>query len=120
MITKELVDYIRSSLASGKTQESISQTLISQGWLFVDIQEGFRIINQPNLPNEVPVIKKKKHTIIKIIFLIFMFLIGLGIARVFTFTQNIYLSFKQGDLSSIISNNESFKFLFDLLSKYNK
>lgn len=47
MTKPELVNYIRQQITAGVTQESISATLITQGWHANEIAEGFLMINTP-------------------------------------------------------------------------
>ncbi len=117
MVTQELLTYIRSALAGGQTQEIITQTLISQGWLFADIQEGFRLtsptpitpVNPVNygpapvvVTNPTP-IKKKRSFFGRLFFLIFLFLLGFGISSGIFIGLNFYKSFKEGKLLNDIS-----------------
>lgn len=45
MITKELIDFIKLSKAEGKNDEEIKSVLLKNGWLNLDVEEGFRAIN---------------------------------------------------------------------------
>ncbi len=44
MVTNELISYIKTEQAKGTTREQITQTLVSQGWVASDIEQGFTMV----------------------------------------------------------------------------
>lgn len=50
MVTQELLDYIKTALASGQSREAIMQTLIQNGWEAADAQEGLTAVTGEPIP----------------------------------------------------------------------
>lgn len=51
MITKELIEYIKKSKSTGKTEEELKSTLLSTGWTTADLEEAFKqILVNENIP----------------------------------------------------------------------
>lgn len=47
MVNQQLLDYIKQQIQQGTSNEKIKQSLITNGWQTVDIEEAFNSINQP-------------------------------------------------------------------------
>ncbi len=73
MFDQKVVDYIKISLAQGKTKEEIYKELLEQGWTIEIIQENFNAINIEQENEDT-----SKRTI-RIILLIGAILVGAGI-----------------------------------------
>jgi len=50
MVTQELLNYIKTQQSHGFSREDITQSLITQGWQTIDINEAFNQ-SQPQTPN---------------------------------------------------------------------
>lgn len=50
MVTQELLDYIKTALASGQSREAITQALIQNGWAAGDVQEGLTAVTGEVVP----------------------------------------------------------------------
>lgn len=73
MIDQKVVDYIKTSLAQGKTKEELYKELLSQGWTIEVIQENFNAIGTEQEKEDT-----SKKTI-RIIVTIAAVLVGAGI-----------------------------------------
>lgn len=73
MIDQKVVDYIKTSLAQGKTKEELYKELLSQGWTIEIIQENFNAIGTEQEKEDT-----SKKTI-RIIVTIAAVLVGAGI-----------------------------------------
>lgn len=73
MIDQRVIDYIKISLAQGKTKEELYKELLGQGWTIEDIQENFNVINTEQEKEDT--FKKT----IRIIVTIGVILVGAGI-----------------------------------------
>lgn len=73
MIDQKVVEYIKTSLAQGKTKEELYQELLEQGWTIEVIQENFNAINVEQDKEDI-----SKRTI-RIIVTIGAVLVGAGI-----------------------------------------
>ncbi len=73
MIDQKVVDYIKTSLAQGRTKEELYKELLGQGWTIEVIQENFNAINAEQEKEDT-----SKRTI-RIIVTIGAILVGAGI-----------------------------------------
>ncbi len=54
-MTPQLIEYIKSALASGQSREIITQALVQNGWKVEDIEQGFSNVATPTLVYSAPV-----------------------------------------------------------------
>lgn len=54
MVTPQLIDYIKTQLNNGFSRQDITQSLITQGWQSVDINEAFNQSQPPTANNPTP------------------------------------------------------------------
>jgi len=64
MINQKVVDYIKASLAQGKTKEELYKALLDQGWTIEVIQENFNAIGAEQGKEDIS--KKTVHIIVTI------------------------------------------------------
>ncbi|MCX6795335.1 MAG: hypothetical protein NT165_01200 [Candidatus Falkowbacteria bacterium] len=80
MVTTELLDFIRKSLATGQQEEQIRATLTGAGWVTNDIDEGFKRVGSvvPNQNAPITIVNKSKKKILIISAIIAIFLLAGG------------------------------------------
>jgi hypothetical protein len=84
MITKELIEYIKSERALSKSDDTIKQNLLAGGgWGLSDIEQAFQSLNQGETPIPTIVPKKENPTFSFILSFLFAFISGALIFTIF-------------------------------------
>lgn len=108
MVTPEVINYIKSQLASGQTIEAITATLINQKWPKEDVSEAISKALSNNLtsnPQPVSTVDKPKSKILLII-IVAILLIILALAGIFLYSSNVGKSYGDSKYGFEIRNQQ--------------
>ncbi len=102
MKNQELVDFIKQQLEKGLTKEIITNQFLSSNWTLQEVEQGFKVIEQP--AQNIDGIGKKKNKKVGIVLIVVsLFVVLLGGSLVY-FLNNPQ---KISNINNIFSGNEN-------------
>lgn len=94
MINQQLLDFIKKQIEQGVNRETITKELLGNGWNSEDIEEAFKVSENPISStsfynNNLPPIQIKKHSKIKIFLIILIFILLIGGSFAYCFRSSL-------------------------------